>query len=492
LKVAIIGAGIAGIALSIRLKAQGYDVNVFESNKSPGGKVSEFELKGYRFDAGPSLFTMPNFVDELFLISNKNPRDFFNYKKMDVSCHYFYEDGIVINAHSDKEKFGIEVEKKLKVSKNKIIEFLDHSLFIYNTTSHIFLEKSLHKLKNFLSKKVIESLLQLKKLNLFSSMDSFNKKKLDHPKLVQLFNRFATYNGSDPYRAPAILNIIPSLEHHFGTYFPLKGMYDIVNSLYKLSVSNGVKYFFESKVSEIIIENKKAVGIIVEKNIKYFDIVISNTDVASTYKYLLPTERISSRILTQERSSSALIFYWGIKKDFKNLGLHNIFFSENYQEEFRVMNQEENIYSDPTIYLNISATEKINDAPAGCQNWFLLINAPYNQHQNWNEITRITRKNVIDKLGRILKEDISKLIEVEAILDPIEIENKTGSYKGSLYGTSSNGIFSSFLRHPNFSKKIESLYFCGGSVHPGGGIPLCLQSAKIVSEIINDDFKKRS
>jgi phytoene desaturase len=492
LKVAIIGAGIAGIALSIRLKAQGYDVNVFESNKSPGGKVSEFELKGYRFDAGPSLFTMPNFVDELFLISNKNPRDFFNYKKMDVSCHYFYEDGIVLNAHSDKEKFGIEVEKKLKVSKNKIIEFLDHSLFIYNTTSHIFLEKSLHKLKNFLSKKVIESLLQLKKLNLFSSMDSFNKKKLDHPKLVQLFNRFATYNGSDPYRAPAILNIIPSLEHHFGTYFPLKGMYDIVNSLYKLSVSNGVKYFFESKVSEIIIENKKAVGIIVEKNIKYFDIVISNTDVASTYKYLLPTERISSRILTQERSSSALIFYWGIKKDFKNLGLHNIFFSENYQEEFRVMNQEENIYSDPTIYLNISATEKINDAPAGCQNWFLLINAPYNQHQNWNEITRITRKNVIDKLGRILKEDISKLIEVEAILDPIEIENKTGSYKGSLYGTSSNGIFSSFLRHPNFSKKIESLYFCGGSVHPGGGIPLCLQSAKIVSEIINDDFKKRS
>ena len=492
MKIAIIGAGIAGIASSIRLSKQGHEVVVYESNKYPGGKLSQLELKGYRFDAGPSLFTMPQFVDELFLLANKDPREFFNYKKIDVSCHYFYEDGTIINGYSDKEKLGEEIEKKIAVPKNKVVDFLNHSLKIYNITSPIFLEKSLHKIKSYLQPKVIESLFQLQKLNLFTNMNKLNKKKLTHPKLVQLFNRFATYNGSDPYRAPAVLNIIPSLEHHFGTYFPLKGMVDITESLYKLSLSLGVKYNFERKISEIIVENKKAVGVKIKEETVNYDCVLSNMDVVPTYKYLLPNQKINPKLLEQERSSSALIFYWGIKKEFPQLGLHNIFFSENYAEEFRVMNEEKSIYSDPTIYLNISSTERSVDAPANSQNWFVLINAPYNDGQNWEEIIIETKKNVLAKLSRILKEDILQLIEVESILDPTSIEKKTQSYKGSLYGTSSNGLFSSFMRHPNFSKKIKGLYFCGGSVHPGGGIPLCLQSAKIVSEIIQQDFENRT
>jgi phytoene desaturase len=491
LKIAIIGAGIAGIASSLRLKALGHEVTVFETNKQPGGKLHEFSLNGFRFDAGPSLFTMPQFVDELFELVNKNPREYFNYKKIDISCHYFYEDGTKINGYSDKEMFGKEVEEKLKIPKKIVVDFLNHSLIAYQTTAHIFLEKSLHLFKSYCSFKVIESLLHFHKLNLFTNMNKFNSRKLKHPKLVQLFNRFATYNGSDPYRAPAILNIIPSLEHHFGTYFPLAGMYDITNSLFQLSISQDVKYYFAKKVTEIIIENKKVTGLKVENEIFNFDIVLSNMDVVLTYKYLLPKEKINPKVENQERSSSALIFYWGINKEFTQLGLHNIFFSENYKEEFKVLSKEKNIYSDPTIYINVSSIECKKDAPPNCQNWFILINAPYNDNQNWEDIIIATKKNVIAKLSRILKEDISKLIVEEKILDPIKIEQKTNSYKGSLYGTSSNGIFSSFIRHPNFSKKVKGLYFCGGSVHPGGGIPLCLQSAKIVSEIINQDCESR-
>ena len=214
------------------------------------------------------------------------------------------------------------------------------------------------------------------------------------------------------------------------------------------------------------------------------EIVISNADVYFTYKKLLSDypKLAPKRILKQERSSSALIFYWGIKKVFPQLDLHNIFFSGDYQKEFEHIWQEKNISSDPTVYLNISSKFEKKDAPEGCENWFTMINVPANQGQNWDELIAEARKNIIKKLSKALGEDISKLIVCESILDPRSIESKTSSYQGSLYGTSSNSQFAAFLRHSNKSSKVKNLFFCGGSVHPGGGIPLALLSAKIVSD----------
>ena len=136
----------------------------------------------------------------------------------------------------------------------------------------------------------------------------------------------------------------------------------------------------------------------------------------------------------------------------------------------------------PTVYLNISSKLKPDDAPGGCENWFVMINVPSNSGQDWDELISKAKANIIQKLSRILKEDIEKLIVCESILDPRSIESRTSSYQGSIYGTSSNSRFAAFLRHANRSSKIKNLYFCGGSVHPGGGIPLCLLSAKIACE----------
>ncbi len=186
--------------------------------------------------------------------------------------------------------------------------------------------------------------------------------------------------------------------------------------------------------------------------------------------------------MQQERSSSALIFYWGIKKQFTQLDLHNIFFSEDYKAEFDHIWQQKTIYHNPTVYLNISSKLKPDDAPEGCENWFIMINVPANTGQDWDTLIADARKNIIQKLSGVLGEDIGSLIVTESILDPRSIESKTSSYQGSIYGTSSNSKFAAFLRHANRSSKIKNMYFCGGSVHPGGGIPLCLLSAKIVSE----------
>jgi phytoene dehydrogenase-like protein len=207
-------------------------------------------------------------------------------------------------------------------------------------------------------------------------------------------------------------------------------------------------------------------------------------DIFPSYKQLLSNQKAPEKVMSQPRSSSALIFYWGIKKEFAQLDVHNIFFSKDYKEEFDFIFQKKTVGNDPTIYINITSKKIKEDAPAGCENWFVMINVPGNTGQNWDEIIETSRKNIINKLSSILKEDISACILNESILDPRSIESKTSSYQGSLYGSSSNNRNAAFQRQANFSSKLKGLYFCGGSVHPGGGIPLCLQSARIVADLI--------
>jgi len=483
-KAIIIGAGIAGIATAIRLALKGHQVEVFEASDQAGGKLSEIRLGLFRFDAGPSLFTMPQYVDELFRLAGKNPQDYFQYEKLDTICNYFYEDGTRIHAFADPQKFSKEIADKTNDSADSILDFLKKSKDIYEITNPVFLQRSLHKLRSYLNLETLKSLLRFSQIDAFRSMNQSNQARFKDSRTVRLFNRYATYNGSNPYKAPATLNIIPHFEQHFGAYFPVGGMYSIVSSLTGLAVDLGVKFHFNSYVDEIEITNNKVTGLKCKGESHFADLIISNMDVWYTYTRLLKSLKVPERLKNQERSSSALIFYWGINTSFSKLGLHNIFFTEDYQDEFRQIWEEKGICSDPTIYVHISSKNNPEDAPKGSENWFTMINVPSDTGQNWDELIRISRINIIKKLSKNLGKDISKLISCESVLDPRGIDSKTFSYQGSLYGSSSNSQFSAFLRHANFSSSIKDLYFSGGSVHPGGGIPLALLSAKIVDDLI--------
>jgi len=485
-KAIIIGAGIAGIATAIRLAVKGYTVEVFEANGYPGGKIAEIKKDGFRFDAGPSLLTMPQYVDELFELAGKDPKQFFTYQKLETLCNYFSADGTHLKAHADPAKFAKEVAKMTKEPVSNLLKYAANSADIYNITSHVFLERSLHRLKTYLRWDTIRSIFRLRQIDAMRTMHKANEVFFADKRIVQFYDRYATYNGSNPYTAPATLNVIPHIEQHFGAYFPDRGMYSIITSLVKLAESLGVQFNYNSTVEEIVLDGRKAKGIKVNDEIIGGDIIISNMDIYFTYTKLLKYSQnlYYKKILSQERSSSALIFYWGINKQFPQLDLHNIFFSADYKAEFDHMWKHKDIYSDPTVYLNISSKLKPDDAPTGCENWFVMINVPSNTGQDWDILLANARNNIITKLSKSLGEEISKLIISESILDPRGIESRTSSYQGSIYGTSSNSRFAAFLRHANKSSKISNLYFCGGSVHPGGGIPLCLLSAKIVSDWI--------
>lgn len=487
-KAVVIGSGVAGLATSIRLRIKGYNVTVFESNPYPGGKLHQEKINGFRFDMGPSLFTMPWLVDELFQLVGKNPEDYFQYYRKETICNYFWEDGVKFSAHSDREKFISEASITFDESPKKLQKYLDVNKNKYELTKGVFLEKSLHKWDTYLSSETIKALLKIGQMGINKSLNQWNSVFFSNPKLIQLFDRFATYNGSSPYKTPGMMSMIPHLEMELGTYFPKGGMYQITRSLFTLAKEIGVEFNFDTPVEKILVENNKAVGVQTKKGIDNASVVVSNMDIYPTYRKLLSEQKAPEKVLKQERSSSALIFYWGIKKRFPQLDLHNIFFSEDYKTEFEHIFDKKSLHNDPTVYINITSKEEPADAPKNCENWFVMINAPGNYGQDWDALKKQAKKNILDKLKRTLKCDIEELIIEEMVLEPKTIEDRTSSYRGALYGAASNSKFAAFLRHPNFSGQIENLYFCGGSVHPGGGIPLCLLSAKIVSDLVKNDM----
>lgn len=484
MRIVVVGAGIAGLATSVRLALQGHQVDVFEANSYPGGKLTVFENAGYRFDAGPSLFTLPHLVDELFTLAGKNPKDHFSYIKKEVACRYFWDDQTELTAWADAEKFAAEAGTLTQTPPEAISLHLKQAALLYKITSGIFLERSLHQIKNYWHKDVWRALRYLPKLELTKTLNQVNAKRFQSPKLVQLFNRFATYNGSNPYQTPGVMLIIPHLEHNIGTYFPKGGMHAITQSIYELAVSLGVQFHFDAPVEEIVVEHEKVRGVITNSICHIADAVVSNMDVVPTYRKLLKKQPAPEKILSQPRSSSALIFYWGIQRSFPELDLHNIFFSNNYAAEFKAIFEDKTLYKDPTVYIHISSKDEPGDAPPGCENWFVMINVPGDTGQDWDALIPKAREWILNKLSNRLGVDVAALIETEDLLEPRLIEQKTSSYQGSLYGASSNNRMAAFFRHPNFSNHIQGLYFCGGSVHPGGGIPLCLNSAKIVAQTI--------
>ena len=485
MNIVIIGAGVAGLGTAIRLASKGHSAQVFEANTYPGGKLTSLRLGDYRFDAGPSLFTMPHLVEELLQLSpEKVP---FSHIEKQIVCNYFFHDQTRFTAFADKQQYLEEAQKVLGADPEKLCRYFENAREKYEYTAPLFLEKSLHKAHTYWSGNTFKAILKSNQLHLNENLDGVNRRLLgNNPKLIQMFNRYATYNGSSPYRTPGIMSMIPHLEHHYGTYFPKGGMIAITNSLLKAAQNLGVEFHFETPVEQILVSKKRVKGVRAGGQTVTADVVISNMDVVPTYRKLLPDQKAPEQTLRQERSSSAIIFYWGIKGEFPELDLHNIFFSNHYRKEFEEIFEAKKVPENPTIYLNISCKEQPEDAPEGSENWFVMVNVPADSGQMWDdEISRV-RSTIIDRLSAILKRPIGSLIEKEDYLDPRRIQTRTSSFQGALYGAASNDKFAAFLRHPNFSRRIKNLHFCGGSVHPGGGIPLCLFSAKIVSELIPD------
>lgn len=479
----IIGAGIGGLSAAIRLAAAGQAVTVLEKNTAVGGKMSQISQDGFRWDTGPSVITMRHVFEELFASANRKLDDYIQLQPVDPLTRYFYPNGTVLDASQDVPKMTAQLRQLDSRDAQGYQDYLAYVADIHRITGPVFIYDRPPTLKSFLKVPIWDWF----KVDGTRKMAGAINKFVQSPELRQLLGRFATYVGASPYLAPATLNVIAHVELAGGVWYPKGGVYQVAVGMERLARELGVEFRLGCGVDELVVKNGRIQALILQNGETLpAQTVISNLDVTTTFNQLLPT---LPTVPPQEPSCSGFIILLGINKTHPQLAHHNIFFSDDYPAEFDAIFKQAKPPQNPTIYVAITSKADSTHAPEGCENWFVLVNAPArNELFDWKNERKAYRDLVLDKLAEVHGIDVRSAIVSEQIWTPDELESHSGAWRGALYGASSNNMLAAFKRPYNRSKKVAGLYFAGGTTHPGGGVPMVTLSGKVAADFVLEDI----
>lgn len=483
----IIGAGLGGLAVSCLLASKGNQVTIFEKNEKPGGKINEVRSDGYRFDTGPTLLTMPFILEELFKACDTEMSQYLDLQPVDPICRYFYPNGSQFDCFQDKGLNIAQIQDFAPEDVRAYEQFEEYSKQLYDRTKEAFLFNPLYGLSDLKSLNVTDFF----RIDAFKTVSERVDQMFSSPELRKFFKRFTTYNGSNPYQAPATLNVIPHVELAMGGYYLESGMYSLIHALTNLADKLGVSIKYNTPIANIDTHNKEVTGLRDTSGNRYTsDIVISNADAAQTYLHFLDDNKVPTlkqqTISNLEPSCSGFVLLLGTDKIYNALSHHNIFFSEDYHHEFKQIFKEKVMPDDPTIYVANTSHTNPDHAPEGGSNLFVLVNAPHlSNNYDWESKKDSYKQHIIRKLQLHGLTDLEEHIVFSETITPQDFYQKYLSNRGSIYGTSSNSKFSAFLRPRNKCRSIKGLYLVGGSTHPGGGIPLVTLSAFHADELIS-------
>jgi phytoene desaturase len=481
----VIGAGIGGMATAAAMAHDGWDVTLLEKEETPGGKMGRVEFDGCVFDTGPSLITMPFVFKNFFASCGRNFDDYVSLRPLEPTCRYFWRDGTQFDAFKNGENLLKELHRVFPEDRSAVQDYLRDAEKAYDGTKDVFLFNRFEGFKEFLKPENLRLLPILPLLRPHKTLHSLHKSFFKSPKLIQIFDRFATYNGSSPYKAPATLSIIAHVELGLGAWYPDGGIYSIAQAFEKLCRELGVEMRFKSEVDEIITERNVAKGVKLRSGeVLKADAVVSNIDVDWTRRNLLKEKSVPER----EYSCSGFVILAAVKKKERGLSHHNILFTGNYEREFDDIFKRKIPADDMTVYISNSSHSDPSMAQPDRENWFILINAPSNDSTEfWKNSAEDYREKVLKKMGEFgldIRDDILSY----KIITPDDFKNRFSATNGSLYGAASNNPLSAFLRPGNISKDVKNLFYVGGSTHPGGGVPLVVLSGGIVANIIRESF----
>jgi phytoene desaturase len=492
--VIVIGAGMGGMACAARLASKGHSVKVLEHNETWGGKLGTAEYGEYKFDTGPSLLTLPAVYRDLFLKTGRALEDSIEIVDLETAFRYQFSDGTVLKMPGTgigrcAEAIGDTLGGS---SADDWRKFMRRAAQMWSVTRKPFLESELHGIKSLLA--LSWRLKDIRTIAPTKTLRELANQYLSDPRLITLVDRYATYTGSDPRQAPAALATVPYVEQMFGAYHVKGGLRELGRALYERAESIGVKFEFGCTVVNISTEPTISGVTLEDGRFISGEIVVANADASNVYEHLLSAaaqKRASAAKKSLAKATPSLSGFvilqamTGKTPDFEH---HNVFFPKDYDDEFNsifAIGKEASAVADPTIY--ICSPNDINMTPAGNEAWFMLINAPRHDPENgidWSnaELKEAYTKNVLARLSDRGLETNGR-IQWQKSLSPEDLERNTLAPGGSIYGTSSNGMRSAFLRPENVTK-IPNLYLVGGSSHPGGGLPLVGMSAEIVASHI--------
>ena len=492
-KVSVIGAGIGGLSVAARLAKKGHQIEIFEAADQSGGKCRTEWFGDYGFDTGPSLLTIPAVYRDLFLKTGKRIEHVLDVKPVDPAFAYHFSDGKQVTfPNLSNPKTYLEIEKSFgRAASDQWHQLMDRADSMWGVSREPFVESELTSIWSLLKRKNLLS--ELKQIAPFTSLRDLTKRyKLD-PHLSMIVDRYATYTGSDPRKAPAVLLTIAFVESAFGAWHITGGIGKLAQALDTRCQELGVKIHLNTKVAEILISEGKTTGIKLENgSIIQSEIVVTNADSEITYNQLIKSDvseaKKERRKLKKASKSlagfSLLLGLDNTKGKPVELEHHNVFFPSNHDAEFDQIFDQKVPVTDPTIYI-CAPKDRSMVAGADKEAWFVLVNAPRHDLKNgwdWSSGGEQYANQIIKKLD-LLGLNVSSRLDVMKFRTPLDLQNYALAPGGSIYGTSSNSAQSAFLRTSNRSK-IKNLYCVGGSAHPGGGLPLVGISADIVAEII--------
>jgi phytoene desaturase len=483
----VIGGGLGGLAAAIRLAARGRRVVLLEKNERVGGKLNLIAEEGYTFDTGPSLLTMPWVLRELFATAGRRLEDELTLLSIEPTCRYRWPDNTRFDASQSLPLLLQEIARLDPRDQAGFFRFIAYAASIYSAVAGPFLLKPFDGLRDLLT---LASLRDIWAIDPFRTVDRAVRSFFRSPYLRQVFDRYATYNGSSPYRAPATFNLIAYIELVEGGWYVRGGMYELARALERLATQLGVEIRTRCPVARIAVYGRRACGVVLENGERLSAAaVVVNTDPRYAYESLLPTEwRTARRLARLEPSCSGFVLLLGVDQVYPDLAHHNIFFSADYRTEFMAIFDEGLPAPDPTIYICATSVSDPVHAPPGHMNLFVLINAPALGPQiDWRIAAAGYRDLVVRKLERMGLAGLEQHIRYERIITPEDLRARYNSPGGAIYGLASNRPWTAFLRPPLRAREARGLYFVGGGTHPGGGIPLVLLSGRAVVERILAD-----
>lgn len=493
--VLVIGGGLGGLSAAISLAQKGYKVSLYERNEHLGGKLNRLEQDGFGFDLGPSILTMPHIFEKLFEGSGKRMIDYVPMQRLNREWRAFFPDGIALDLFHDLDVMEAANPALSKKDIKEYYAFLKYAKRLYEMTEKGYLERGFDTAQEAVA--YHGALASLRGFDLPHDLHSSISKRISNPHLRDMLSYFIKYVGSSPYEAPAVLNMMAYMQHAQGCWYVPGGMHKLAEGLVRLAQEAGVDLHTGMGVRCVQTDRKRGItGVELDDgSVKKADYYVSNMEVIPFYKKMVDAkpkyvEKLEKKF---EPASSGLVLHLGVKKTYPFLNHHNFFFSENLKEQMEKVFIKHELPDDPTIYLvNTNKTDPAQ-APPGHENLKILPHIPYIQdHPFTPEDYANFEERVLEKLERMGLAGLRDNIVTRDVWTPHDIERIYGSDRGAIYGTVSDKNSNGGFKHKKESELYDNLYFVGGTVNPGGGMPMVTLSGQQVSEKIVERDAKRN
>ncbi len=486
--VIVIGAGVGGIATAALLARHGFDVTVVEKQERAGGRCNRLVKDGHTFDTGPTLFLFPRIFAQMFADLGERIEDHLDLRRVDPSYTLYFDDGSSLRLSSDLHVMQVQLEAIEPGSFGGFLRYLKEAQRNYKLGLAHLTERSFHSIRDLGH---LVARLPLFGTKLLTTHHDDVGRFFNDPRLKAAFTFCDMYLSLSPSEAPAIFSLLNYAEYADGVWYPMGGMYRLVEALTHIAEGNGARFEYGAAVQRIEVAGSEATGVtLADGRQMEADIVVANADLPYVYGHLLPEDGAASRLEGKRYSCSAVTFYWGLDKPFPALGLHNLFAVDDYRRSLDRVLKDLSLPEEPTFYVQRPVAVDDSLAPAGHDTLTVVVPVGHinpSAPQDWSGIQARARQAVLERLGQVGGGDLEAHIQVEVSYTPNDWLGRYNLTKGSTLGLAHNLLQMGYFRPRNRHARYRNLYFVGASTHPGSGLPIVLLSARFATQRILQD-----